>query len=346
MGWVVVAYGTARRGGGNVTDQRTTITRRAGIVLGVMLGVLLSGPAHAADKLVVGKAFPTSFGFIPINVGVEAGIMAKYGLDVKILGFEGAAKLQQGITAGDVDIGLGAGTDMAFVKKGAPDKAVAAMAEPPLAYGVFGGVDTGINSVQDLKGKRIAVASPNSLVYWLTRHLSDHLGWGLDGIQEIYVSGGMAANIAMLRTKQVDGLTVGIDVARELEQQHQGKLLANYGKYVTVFITHAIYASNTLIAERPEVVRRFLKAWFATIDYMHAHKDETVKIDMKSDGIPELDIARQTYDDVMPMFSRDGHFDPAALEVVRKAMVELQLLPTEPEMAPLYTEAFLPDAPR
>jgi hypothetical protein len=46
----------------------------------------------------------------------------------------------------------------------------------------------------------------------------------------------------------------------------------------------------------------------------------------------------------MPMFSRDGHFDPAALEVVRKAMVELQLLPAEPDMAPLYTEAFLPDA--
>jgi hypothetical protein len=44
------------------------------------------------------------------------------------------------------------------------------------------------------------------------------------------------------------------------------------------------------------------------------------------------------------MFSRDGHFDPAAIAVVRKAMVELQLLPAEPEMAPLYTEAFLPDA--
>jgi NitT/TauT family transport system substrate-binding protein len=346
MRWVVVAYRVPSRREENVPGPRTTITPRTVIALGVVLGALLSGAAEAADKLVVGKAFPTSFGFIPINVGVEAGIMAKYGLDVTILGFEGAAKLQQGITAGDVDVGLGAGTDMAFVKKGAPDKAVAAMAGPPLAYGVFGGVDTGINSVQDLKGKRIAVASPNSLVYWLTRHLSDHLGWGLDGIQEIYVSGGMAANIAMLKTKQVDGMTVGIDVARELEQQHQGKLLANYGKYVTVFITHAIYASNTLIAERPDVLRRFLKAWFATIDYMHANKDETVRIDMKADGIPELDIARQTYDDVMPMFSRDGRFDPAAVAVVRTAMVELQLLPTEPEMAPLYTEAFLPDTPR
>lgn len=320
----------------------STAIRYSIVVCGAALIALAAGSAAAADKLVVGKAFPTSFAFIPINVGVESGIMAKHGLDVTIQGFEGAAKLQQGITAGDTDIGLGSGTDMAFVKKGVPDKAVAEMAGPPLAYGVFGGADTGIDTVQDLKGKRIAVASRNSLVYWLTRHLSDSLGWGLEGIQTVYVSGGMAANIAMLKTKQVDGLTVGIDVAHRLEKEHQGKLLANYGKYVKVFITHAIFASDTLIAKRPEVLRRFLVAWFATIDWMHANKDATVKIDMAADGVTDIEIARQTYDEVMPMFSRDGHFDPAALAVARKAMVELELLPTEPDMAPLYTEAFLP----
>lgn len=250
----------------------------------------------AADKLVVGKAFPTSFGFIPINVGVEAGIMAQHDLDVTILGFEGAPKLQQGIAAGDVDIGLGSGTDMAFVAKGSPAKAVAAMAGPPLAYGVFAGTGTGIETVRDLKGKRIAVASPNSLVYWLTRHLSDSLGWGLEGIRTVYVSGGMAANIAMLRTGQVDGLTVGIDVAHRLEKEGRGKVLANYGNYVTLYLTHAIFASNTLIAQRPNVLRRFLAAWFATIEYMHANKDETVKIDMAADGITDPDIARRTYD--------------------------------------------------
>jgi NitT/TauT family transport system substrate-binding protein len=321
-----------------VTALRTSLCAAA-------LATLACSPASAADKLVVGKAFPTSFAFIPINVGVEAGIMAKHGLDVTIQGFEGAPKLQQGLTAGDVDIGLGSGTDMAFVKKGSPAKAVAAMAGPPLAYGIFAGVDSGIKTVQDLKGRKIAVASPNSLVFWLTRHLSDALGWGLEGIQTVYVSGGNAANIAALRTRQVDGLTVGIDVARRLEKEGQGKLLANYGNYVKLYITHVIYASDTLIAKRPEVLRRFLVAWFATIDYMHANKDTTVKIDMAADGITDADIARATYDEVMPMFLRDGHFDPAALAVVRKAMVELKLLETEPDMAPLYTEAFLPGRP-
>lgn len=301
-----------------------------------------AGAASANDKLVVGKAFPTSFAFIPINVAVQTGIMSKAGFDVTIQGFEGSAKLQQGITAGDVDIGLASGTDMAFVVKGVPEKAVAAMAGPPLAYGIFAGKDTGINTVQDLKGRKVAVASRNSLVFWLTRHLSDKLGWGLDGIDIIYVSGGNAANIAALRTRQVDALTNGVDVALTLQKDGQGKLLADYGDYITTYLTHAIFASNKMIAQHPDEIRRFLKAWFATIDFMHANKAETVKIDMASDNITDPEIASNTYDRVMPMFSRDGHFDAAALKVASQAMVELGLLDKEPDLKPLYTEEFLP----
>lgn len=304
---------------------------------------LLAGAsaASANDKLVVGKAFPTSFAFIPINVAVQSGIMAKAGFDVTIQGFEGSAKLQQGITAGDVDIGLASGTDMAFIVKGVPEKAVAAMAGPPLAYGIFAGKDTGINTVQDLKGRKVAVASRNSLVFWLTRHLSDKLGWGLDGIDIIYVSGGNAANIAALRTHQVDALTNGIDVGYTLQKQGEGKVLADFGDYITTYLTHAIFASNKMIADHPDEIRRFLKAWFATIDWMHQNKAETVKIDMAADNITDPDIANKTYDLVMPMFSRDGHFDPAALKVASQAMVELGLLDKEPDLKPLYTDEFL-----
>jgi hypothetical protein len=44
----------------------------------------------------------------------------------------------------------------------------------------------------------------------------------------------------------------------------------------------------------------------------------------------------------MPMFSDTGRFDPAALATLAKSYVELKLLPSEPDMSKLYTEAFLP----
>jgi NitT/TauT family transport system substrate-binding protein len=319
-----------------------TALRISIVAFAAALGALSPASAWAADHLNVGKSFSTAFAFVPIDIGVESGIMAKHDLDIKILGFNGSAGLQQAVTAGEVDIGLGSGTDMAFVAKGVPEKAVAAMAGPPLAYGILAGLDTGISKPEDLKGRKIAVASRNSLVYWLTRHFSDKMGWGLDGMQIVYVSGGNAANAAALRTKQVDALTNGVDVGYQLEKDHQGKQIVDFGNYVDVFLTHAIFASNKLIAERPDVLRRFLVAWFETIDYMHTHKDQVVKAEMKVAGITDPEIASWTFDKVMPMFSRDGHFDPAALTVVRKATVELELLPTEPDLASLYTTEFLP----
>ena len=48
------------------------------------------------------------------------------------------------------------------------------------------------------------------------------------------------------------------------------------------------------------------------------------------------------YDELMPMFSDTGRFDPKALAVLRKSFVEMKTLPHEPDMSTLYTEAFLP----
>jgi hypothetical protein len=44
----------------------------------------------------------------------------------------------------------------------------------------------------------------------------------------------------------------------------------------------------------------------------------------------------------MSMFSDDGKFNGPALATLSKSYVELQLLPQEPDMTKLYTEAFLP----
>jgi hypothetical protein len=48
------------------------------------------------------------------------------------------------------------------------------------------------------------------------------------------------------------------------------------------------------------------------------------------------------YDELMPMFSDTGRFDPKALAVLRQSFVEMKTLPEEPDMGKLYTEALLP----
>jgi hypothetical protein len=52
--------------------------------------------------------------------------------------------------------------------------------------------------------------------------------------------------------------------------------------------------------------------------------------------------AASIYDELMPMFSSTGKFEPRALAVLSRSFVEMKTLPSEPQMSNLYTEAFLP----
>ena len=47
----------------------------------------------------------------------------------------------------------------------------------------------------------------------------------------------------------------------------------------------------------------------------------------------------------MGMFNRTGQFDPKALAVLARSFVEMGTLPSEPDMAALVTEKYLPGAP-
>jgi ABC-type nitrate/sulfonate/bicarbonate transport system substrate-binding protein len=88
-------------------------------------------------------------------------------------------------------------------------------------------------------------------------------------------------------------------------------------------------------------LRGFLKGWFETIAFMRGNKAETVRIAKEIMGTDEA-TAGGIYDELMPMLSNTGKFDPNALAVLSRSFVEMKTLPNEPDMSRLYTEAFLP----
>src|SRR5262249_49262119 len=94
--------------------------------------MILAAPAGAAEKLRVGKAVPEAFSFVPLDIGMRKGFFAKQGLEIESIAFAGDARMQQAMASDSLDIALGSGPAMAFIVKGSPIKAVAAMAGPPL----------------------------------------------------------------------------------------------------------------------------------------------------------------------------------------------------------------------
>ena len=297
-----------------------------------------SARADAGDVLRVGKAVPEAFSFVPLDVGIQEGIFKKYGVDVQPTAFTGDAKLQQAMASDSIDIALGSGPALAFIVKGSPIKGVAAMAGPPLLLAIVVRPD-GAKSVAELKDKKISVSTAGGLTYWLVSETSRRQGWGPHGI-DIQPMGAMAPQLAALKRGDIDGIVMDMSNAFALERIGEGRILVRFND-LTDFIVHVIYATDKLIATRPDAIRGFLKGWFETIAFMRKNKAETVAIAKDVIDKDEAIVSR-TYDEVMSMYSDDGRFKSSALKVLAKSFVELNTLPAEPDMSKLYTEAFLP----
>jgi ABC-type nitrate/sulfonate/bicarbonate transport system substrate-binding protein len=314
------------------------VLRHLVAILAIAFCALSSSPASAADTLRVGKAVAEAFSFVPPDVGVKQGIFQKNNVSLELTAFAGDARMQQAAAADSIDLLLGSGPAMAFIAKGSPIKGVAAMAGPPLLLAIVVRPD-GPKTPADLKGKTVSVSTAGSLTYWLVSETSRRHGWGPNGIK-IAPMGAMPGQLAALKRGDIDGAIMDIGNAFELEKRGEGRILVRFAD-IKDFHIHVIFATDKLIASKPEPLRNFLKGWFETIAYMRSHKAETVSVAMQVMD-KDQDISGRVYDELMPMFSDTGRFDPKALETLSKSYVELKLLPSEPDMSKLYTEAFLP----
>jgi ABC-type nitrate/sulfonate/bicarbonate transport system substrate-binding protein len=300
----------------------------------------LAATSAAAETLRVGKAGREAFSFVPLDVGVRTGFFKQHGLDIEIANFGGDAKLQQAMAADGIDIALGSGPGLAFIVKGSPVKGIAAMAGPPLLFALVVRNDDTIRTVDDLKGRKIGVSTVGSVTSWIISEVSRQRGWGFGGIEQVPI-GENASRVAAVRSKALDGCIVDLASALNYVQKGEGKILLRFGDLVHDFIIHVIFATDKAIAEKPEALRGFLAGWFETIAFMRKDKAKSVEVATQVMGT-DAATAVGIYDELMPMFSDTGRFNPNALAVLRRSFVEMKTLPEEPDMGKLTTEAFLP----
>jgi ABC-type nitrate/sulfonate/bicarbonate transport system substrate-binding protein len=308
------------------------------LVAGAVVVLSLS-PVHA-ETLRVGKAGREAFSFVPADIGERTGIFRKHGIDLVIASFGGDARIQQAMAADGIDVALGSGPGLAFIVKGSPAKGIAAMADPPLIFALVVRADDTVKAVDDLKGRKVGVSTVGSVTSFIVNEVSRQKGWGLDGIAQVPI-GDDANRIAALKTRSVDAAIVNLAVALNYVQRGEGRVLMRFGDLLRDFHVHVIFATDKVIAQKPESLRGFLAGWFETIGFMRRNKAETVAIAKEIMGTDEP-TAAGIYDELMPMFSDTGRFKPEALATLRRSFVEMKTLPAEPDMSQLYTEAFLP----
>lgn len=305
----------------------------------MLIGLLAAGPA-SARTLRVGTPEPTAFVFSILDVGIHGGFFKSQGLDVRRIDFAGGAKLHQAMAAGDLDMIVGTGSDLLFLVRGAPEKAVAAYGNDLYSLSVIVRWDSPVKTLAGLKGKTIGTTTTGSFTSWIARRLSIQQGWGPDGIRLAYL-GAQSGLVAGLMAKDVDAIIGTTAGGLELEQQHRARIIVRAGDHIHNFIADMLFASDDMMKHHPDEVRAFIRGWFDAIHWMRQNKQAAITLTQKDTHLPDA-IAAKVYDAEMPSFFDNGHFDRKKLAAVKQSLIDLGLVKKMPPDSALITEAFLP----
>ena len=214
------------------------------------------------------------------------------------------------------------------------------MAGPHFCSRSWSATDRIVATVDDLKGRKIGVSTVGSVTSWIIRGCRGSRGWGYDGMSQVPI-GDDANRIAALKTKSIDAAIVNLAQALNCVQRGDGKVLLRFGELVKDFHIHVIFATDKAIAQKPVALRAFLQG-LARDHCLHAQGQGRDRRDRRRGHGHRPRPRGAIYDELMPMFSDTGRFDPGAMAVLRKSFVEMKTLAEEPDMGKLYTEAFLP----
>ena len=253
------------------------------------IGFVVANPAKAQDKVHYQLGWIPTGEYVPYFAGLQKGFYKEEGIDLTITrGFGSGDTVTKvaggGAMFGEADIST---VMLAIVRQKVPVKCL--MSEYNQApHSIFVLEGSGINSIKDLAGKRIATSPGNShqLYFPLLAKLND-----LDASKVTWVNADPASWAGMLLSGAIDATPVF--ATHEYWQNKQAKKM---GKLIKVMpfadsgfkiYSYCILATEATIAANPDLIKRFLRATKKSFLWARENLEEAASLHAKSN--PELD---------------------------------------------------------
>ena len=235
----------------------------------LMFGMVHISALHAQETVAIGLSGAIVGNFAPVYAAEELGFYREQGIKAEITAYRGGADAQQALSVGAADVTdyFGAGVALA-VNKGAKEKIVATLDAGPDAWHLIVDASSPIHSVKDLAGKKVGIttkaSTTDAMALWAAKRA---------GIQFQTVPVGADGEIPMLKSKQVDAVSITPPGSLELLASGYGRSLVDYGKEMDPFLSDVWAASQDMIDNHPDRVRKTLTAIYKALDYMRKNPD-------------------------------------------------------------------------
>src|SRR5437870_3689919 len=196
-------------------------------------------------------------------------------------------------------------------------------------------------SVKDLKGKALGVSSYGATPDVGARLMFQHFGIEPDKELKVLALGSDAARITALKQGVVDAIVISPPADAQMEKLGFKILARAYELFNFPYLGLGTHARR--IKEKPDEIRRVIKATVRANRFIRENRDEAVRI-LAEWGKAELEHAYASYDALRVLFNADGAVPEDGLRLVidqarRNAKINREVAPGDVADLALLREA-------
>jgi ABC-type nitrate/sulfonate/bicarbonate transport system substrate-binding protein len=277
--------------------------------LGALLVVFLfHASAHSADKIRIGYPDPSA-GFAALPLGQKLGFFQEEGLQAEFIRINPTVGLAA-LVSGEVDYYTLIGPAVAAAIQGVPIKVVACYF-PRTTIALIARPE--FKSVKELRGKAIGLNTFGGNFEIIARLIFKHFGLDPDKELKFLALGVTEARFAKMKEGLI-AATLGPSPWDFLAKKMGFVVLARTYELFN-FPTSGLVASVKKLKERPDEIKRVIKAGIKAYRYIRQNREGTIQF-MAESLKTDKEMATASYDSVLKVLNEDGSLPEDGLRLV------------------------------
>ena len=276
--------------------------------IAILTLVILAAPLGAADKVRLSIS-SVDVSFLTSGVGVKRGFFRDEGLDVELIRMNANISVTA-LSIGDIDYTMIFASVVRGALRGLPMKVVASFMDSSTHMLI---ARPEYKSIRDLKGKTLGVSTYGATSDVAARMMMKHGGVDPERELKIVPLGAERARFGALREGIVDVAVLSPPADSEANRHGFNVLSRFYEIFKMPFTGLGTHVKK--LKEKPDEVKRMLRAMIRTNRFIRQNRDGTVQAMMEWMKI-DRESAAATYDSTWRVFSEDGSIPEAGLKLV------------------------------
>jgi ABC-type nitrate/sulfonate/bicarbonate transport system substrate-binding protein len=278
------------------------------IIVALLTVFILSASVDAADKTRIGiPDFTAQFGSLPL--GQKLGFFQAEGLQAEIIRMNAVVGLTA-LVSGEIDYYTVISPAIAGAIQGAPIRLVACTV-PSAPFALIARPE--FKSVQDLRGKSIGLNTFGGNIEVVSRLILKH--FGLDPDKDIkFLALGVSERRFAAMKQGLAAATLG-SPPLDFFGQKMGFVVLTRAHELFSYPASGVVANLKKIKERPDEVKRMIKAGIRTNRYFLQNREGTIQAMAEWMKI-DKETATATYDSAVKAYSGDGNVPEEGLRLI------------------------------